>query len=178
METWYQVSVDTSPAVALNSFLSYYKQEDRANGEAFPQHQLLLQTNAEEPPQNPAEAWPEPSQTQPELMSFPGMDYTVILNSDRADTAVIQPAHQDFYTCVSDIAPTGAVRLVPCLPDPLKNTPYLQFKNEPDEDSDKSIQLAALLKKQIEMLSGLDDASDTEQKDSAVPLPPHSADQN
>ncbi|XP_065110085.1 growth hormone receptor-like [Paramisgurnus dabryanus] len=172
IETWYQVNVDASPAVTLDNFLSYYKQEDRVNGTAFPQHQPLLQTNVEEPSQNPAGA----SQTQPELMSFPGTDYTMILNSD---PAAIQPAHQDFYTCVSEIAPTGVVRLVPCLPDALKNTPYLQFKNEPnDDDSDKSVQLAALLKKQMKILSGLDDAGETEQIDSAVPSPPHSADQN
>ncbi len=49
------------------------------------------------------------------------------------------PPTQDFYTCVNGMMPASAL-------------PYVQFKEEADDEADKSSQLAALLEKQMEVL--------------------------
>ncbi|XP_016307476.1 prolactin receptor-like [Sinocyclocheilus anshuiensis] len=110
------------------------------------------------PPSNPGSA-------HPELMCVPGMDYSMILNP-----ALTPP--QDFYTCVKGVTPGGALHLVPCLPDALKNTPYLQFT---DDCADKSSQLTALLEKQMEALLS---SSNSDPSEAALPLLPHSSDTN
>ncbi|KAA0722680.1 Growth hormone receptor [Triplophysa tibetana] len=197
METWYQVSLEASPAAALNGLMSYFKQEDIAD----PQHQPFLQTNqspalycrtpaeqassycrtsaeVDKPPQNTPEPQPDPSHTHPELLSFPGMDYSMIVNPAPAESAVRQHSPLDFYTCVGEMTPGGAVRLVPCLPETMKSTSYLQFKDGAAEP-DKSIQLAALLKRQLEEMIGADDTGDTtDQRECDVPLLPHSDDKH
>lgn len=83
------------------------------------------------------------------------MDYSMILNP-----APVPP--RDFYTCVKGVTPGGALHLVPCLPDALKNTPYLQFT---DDCADKSSQLAALLS-----------SSDLDPSEAALSFLPHSSD--
>lgn len=188
METWYQVSVDASPAVALNGLMYYYKQEDKAAGAPFPQHQPFLQTNqspalycrtpaeVDKPPQNTAGVWPETSHTHPELVSFPGLDYSMIINPAPAESAVTQTSPMDFYTCVGEMTATG-VHLVPCLSEPMKSTSYLQFK-EGAAEPDKSGQLAALLERQMEEMSGADDTGETDQRECDVPLLPHSDDEH
>lgn len=197
METWYQVSLDVSPATALNGLMSYYKEEDRA----APQHQPFLQTNqspalncrtpaeqassycrtpaeVDKRPENTTEAGPDPSHAHPELVSFPGMDYSMIVNPAPAESAVRQHSPMDFYTCVGEMMPGGAVRLVSCLPEPMKSTSYLQFKDGAAEP-DKSIQLAALLKRQMEEMIGADDTGETtDQRECDVPLLPHSDDKH
>ncbi|KAI7811447.1 putative prolactin receptor-like [Triplophysa rosa] len=191
METWYQVSLDASPAAALNGLMSYFKQEDRA----APQHQPFLQTNqsgptehdasycrtpaeVDKPHQNTAEAWPEPSHTHPELVSFPGMDYSMILNPAPAESAVTQPSPLDFYTCVGEMTLCGAVHLVPCLPESMKSTAYLQFKDGAAEP-DKSIQLAAFVERKIDEMFGADDTGETtDQRECDVPLLPNSDDKH
>ncbi|XP_016111772.1 growth hormone receptor-like [Sinocyclocheilus grahami] len=110
------------------------------------------------PPSNPGSA-------HPELMCAPGMDYSMILNP-----ALTLP--QDFYTCVKGVTPGGALHLVPCLPDALKNTPYLQFT---DDCADKSSQLTVLLEKQMEALLS---SSDSDPSEAALPLLTHSSDTN
>ncbi|KAL0204463.1 hypothetical protein M9458_002481, partial [Cirrhinus mrigala] len=152
METWYQVSVDTCPA-------AQYKHEDAPSAQhvAGPDAQPPVQTSCSPapyclgPPSYCAGATPppDPGPAHPELMSVPGMDYSMILNPVPAQPA---PPPQDFYTCVNGVMPGGALHLVPCLPDALKNTPYLQFKDEADDGADKSGQLTALLEKQMEAL--------------------------
>lgn len=192
--------MDVSPA-ALNGLMSYYKQEDRASGVAFPQHQPFFPNNqspalycrgpaehaasychaateVDKLPQNAVEAWPEPSHAHPELVSFPGMDYSMIVNPATAESAATQASPLDFYTCVGEMTAGGAVHLVPCVPEPMKSSAYLQFKDGAAEP-DKSSQLAALLERQMEEMSDADDTGETaDQRECDVPLLPHSDDKH
>ncbi|XP_048054267.1 growth hormone receptor-like [Megalobrama amblycephala] len=173
METWYQVSVDTCPAVTPNSAPSTEENAAVARFVSGPNGQPTLRTSCSPAPycrSGPASYCegatppPAPGHTHPELVSVPGMDYSMILNS-----APAQPPLQDFYTCVTGVTASGALHLVPCLPDMLKNTPYVQFKE--DGSADKSGQLVALLEKQMEELP-----CDSDPSEAAVPLLPHSSD--
>lgn len=172
METWYQVSVDSCPAVTPHSFPSHCKEEAVALGRFG---QQSLQTSCSPVPychSGPASFCqgatppPAPGHTPPELVSVPGMDYSMILNP-----ASSPPPSQDFYTCVTSVTAGGALHLVPCVPDVLKNTAYVQFKEGVDGSGDKSGQLAALLERQMEELS-----CDSDPSEAAMPLLPHSSD--
>ncbi|XP_058633798.1 growth hormone receptor-like isoform X2 [Onychostoma macrolepis] len=193
MDTWYHLSVDPCPAAIL------YKHEDAPIANGQPPTQMSCSPAAycrgpapycegATPPSNPdpapycegapppsnngpahyCESAPPPSNpgsAHPELMCVPGIDYSLIINPAPA-------APHDFYTCVKGVTPGGALHLVPCLPDALKNTPYLQFT---DDCADKSSQLAALLEKQMEALLS---SSDSDPSEAALPLLPHSSDTN
>ncbi|KAI2668853.1 Growth hormone receptor [Labeo rohita] len=182
METWYQVSVDACPAATPSSLPAQYKHEDApiAQHVARPEVQPPVQTSCSPAPYclGPASYCggatppPDPGPAHPELMSVPGMDYSMILNPVPAQPP---PPPQDFYTCVNGVMPGGALHLVPCLPDALKNTPYLQFKDEADDGADKSSQLSALLEKQMEALLS---SGESDPSDAAVPLLPLSSDTN
>ncbi|XP_073698380.1 prolactin receptor-like [Garra rufa] len=175
METWYQMSVDSCPAVTP------LKHEDAPipRHVAFPDGQRPVQTSCSPAPycRGPASycdgatPLPDPDPARPELVSAPGMDYSVILNPAPAPP----PPPQDFYTCVNGVMPGGALHLVPCLPNTLKNSPYLQFKDGADNSADKSSQLTALLEKQMEALLS---SGESDPSEAAVPLLPHSSDSN
>ncbi|XP_056102935.1 prolactin receptor-like [Rhinichthys klamathensis goyatoka] len=167
IETWYQVSMDSGSALTPNSFPSHCEQKPVTGPEGPP----ALQTSSSPNPYCPsgpasycegATPPPDPGHALPELLSVPGMDYTMILGSAPA------PASHDFYTCVTGVTASGQLHLVPHLPNMLKHThtPYVQFK----EDVDKSCQLVALLEKQKEELK------DTDPSEAAMPLIPHSSD--
>ncbi|XP_016088070.1 growth hormone receptor-like [Sinocyclocheilus grahami] len=168
MEMWYQVSVDMCPSAMPNSVPSQYKHEDApiAQHVTWPDGQQSVQTSCNPAPYccGPASycegATPPPNagHARPELVSIPGMDYSMILNS-----APAPPMTQDFYTCVNGVTPGGALHLVPCLPDMLKNTPYLQIKEGADDGMDKSTLLST---------------SESDPSEAAVHLLPHSSDKN
>ncbi|XP_051558026.1 growth hormone receptor-like isoform X2 [Myxocyprinus asiaticus] len=197
METWYHVCVDAGPAAVSNSFMSYHKKDDRGYSTPSVQIPDVKQSQTSrcaepEPPgsycEGPAEvttptentsgAWPESSHTHPELVSFPGMDYSMIVNPTPADSAAMQPAPQDFYTCVNWVTANGTVQLVPCFPDALNNMPYLQFKEGLEDGVEKCGQLAALLDKQMEAFCSAAAAGETEQNECVKPLLPHPAGRN
>uniref|UniRef100_A0A673MQ06 Uncharacterized protein n=1 Tax=Sinocyclocheilus rhinocerous TaxID=307959 RepID=A0A673MQ06_9TELE len=144
-DTWYQVSVDTSPAVTPDGI-----QEDAPIGPitqyvTCPDGQQSVQISCTPAPycHGPAPYGegdtppPDPGPAHPELASVPGMDYSMILSP-----APAAPPTQDFYTCVNSVTPTSALHLVP----------YLQLNEGADDEADKSSQLAALLEKQMEAL--------------------------
>lgn len=169
METWYQVSMDSDTALTPNSFPSHCEQEPVTGPEGPP----ALQTSSSPStycPSGPASYCegatppPAPGHALPNLVSVPGMDYTMILGSAPA------PVSHDFYTCVTGVTASGQLNLVPHLPNMLKHThtPYVQFKE--DGGVDKSCQLVALLEKQKEELK------DTDPSEAAMPLIPHSSD--
>uniref|UniRef100_A0A8C2L0U2 Fibronectin type-III domain-containing protein n=1 Tax=Cyprinus carpio TaxID=7962 RepID=A0A8C2L0U2_CYPCA len=180
METWYQVSVDMCPSAMPNSFPSQYKHEDVPITQhvTCPDGQQSVQTSCSPAPYccSPASYCegttppPNTGHAHPELVSVPGMDYSMILNS-----APAPPRTHDFYTCVNGLMPDGVLHLVPCLPDMLKNTPYLQFKEGAEDGMDKSSQLAVLLEKQMEALLSV---SESDPSEAAMPLLPHSSDTN
>uniref|UniRef100_A0A8C2KJZ8 Fibronectin type-III domain-containing protein n=1 Tax=Cyprinus carpio TaxID=7962 RepID=A0A8C2KJZ8_CYPCA len=194
METWYQVSVDPCPAAtpaqtscspapycrgpapycegatpSSNPGPAPYCEGATPSSNPGPAPYCEGATSASNPSHTPyCEEAPPPSNpgsAHPELMCVPGMDYSMILNAAPAPP-------QDFYTCVKGMTPGGALHLVPCLPDTLKNTPYLQFT---DDCADKSSQLTALLEKQMEALLS---SSDSDPSEAALPLLPHSSDTN
>ncbi|XP_039502782.1 prolactin receptor-like isoform X1 [Pimephales promelas] len=153
IETWYQVSVDSGPALTPNSCPSHCEPKPVTGPEGPP----ALQSSSSPNPyclSGPASYCevatppPEPGHALPELFAVPG----------------------DFYTCVTGVTASGQLHLVPHLPNMLKHThthtPYVQFK----EDVDKSCQLVALLEKQKEELQ------DTDPSEAAMPLIPHSSD--
>ncbi|XP_043106831.1 growth hormone receptor-like [Puntigrus tetrazona] len=189
METWYHLSVDPCPAATP------YKREDALIADRQPPapqscspapychgptpycEAPMPLSNSDPthycegalPPPNhgptpccegaPPSLNPGPAHS--ELMCVPGTDYSMIISP-----ALVPP--QDFYTCVKGVTPGGALHLVPCLPDALKNTPYLQFT---DDCADKSSQLVALLEKQMEALLS---SGDSDPSEAALPLLPHS----
>ncbi|XP_017557286.1 prolactin receptor-like isoform X1 [Pygocentrus nattereri] len=126
------------------------------------------------PPESQSWVWPASSHAQPELVSFPGMDYSMILNPAPLTSTAPSTCH-DFYTCVNGVTPSGAVHLVPCVSNPLKSSPYLQLREDKEEDSEKSSQLVVYLEKQAEAPGSSTGATtgETEQSEFAVPLLPH-----
>ncbi|XP_059409120.1 prolactin receptor-like [Carassius carassius] len=179
METWYQVSVDPCPAVTpaqtscsplpyCSGPAPYCEGATPASNPGPAPYCEGAPPPSSHGPSPYCEGAPPPSDpgsAHPVLMCIPGMDYSMILSP-----APVPP--QDFYTCVKGVTPGGALHLVPCLPDALKNTSYLQFT---DDCTDKSGQLTALLEKQMEALLS---ASDSDPSEAALPLLPHSSDTN
>ncbi|XP_052407376.1 prolactin receptor-like isoform X2 [Carassius gibelio] len=157
-ETWYQVNVDTSPAVTP-SVQSDGIQEDVliktitpivpigpiTQYVTCPDGQQSVQTNSTPAPycrgSTPyCEEDTPPADLGPahlELTSVPGMDYSMILSP----APTVSPT-QDFYMCVNGMTPAGTLHLVP----------YLQLNEGADYEADKNSQLAALLEKQMEAL--------------------------
>ncbi|XP_016113818.1 growth hormone receptor-like isoform X2 [Sinocyclocheilus grahami] len=167
-DTWYQVSVDTNPAVTPDGI-----QEDASIGPitqyvTCPDGQQSVQISCTPAPycRGPAPyceedtPHPYPGPTHPELASVPGMDYSMILSP-----APAAPPTQDFYTCVSSVTPTSAQHLVP----------YVQLNEGADDEADKSSQLAALLEKQMEALLSMIESDPSE---AGMPSVPHSSDRS
>ncbi|XP_028811203.1 prolactin receptor isoform X1 [Denticeps clupeoides] len=181
-ETWCQVSAAGVLSVQ-SSPQSHSMEEDTRSPQTESQH--LLQTSlasspyshvlspyVDSPPGASADsitqssAWPWPSTgnlPQPELVSFPGMDYSMILNpTSQATPTFCPPTAQDFYTCVNRVSTSGAVHLVPCVPEAGRSPAYLQMV---EQESDKSSQLSANLVKKTEALTnGSGDVSQEETK--------------
>ncbi|KAK3511300.1 hypothetical protein QTP70_034963, partial [Hemibagrus guttatus] len=96
---------------------------------------------------------PEKSPVQPELLSFPGMEYSMIVNPAPTNTSV-PPNTQEFYTCVHGVTPSEMVQLVSCMSNSLKGgSAYFELKDKPEDDTKKLSQLAATLEKQVEVRS-------------------------
>ncbi|XP_051982418.1 prolactin receptor-like [Xyrauchen texanus] len=196
METWYHVCVDAGPAVVSKSFMPYHKdvrgnrtpsvqtpevQQSQTSHNDEPEHPgsyCECSTEVTTPTEYTSGAWPELGHTHLELVSFPGIGYSMIVNPAPADSAVTSPAPQDFYTCVNRVTASGTVQLVPCVPDVLNHTPYLQFKEGLEDGVEKCSQLAALLDKQMEAMCSAAAAGETEQNECAKPLLPHPSDRN
>lgn len=94
-------------------------------------------------------AWPEKSHVQPELLSFPGTEYSMIVSPAPTNTSV-PPIAQEFYTCVHGVTANEMVQLVPCMSNPLKASSYFELKDKSNEDTKKLSQLAAYLEKKVE----------------------------
>ncbi|XP_062866898.1 prolactin receptor-like [Trichomycterus rosablanca] len=156
-ESLLQVNIDESLSLAPLSPTPSIKDEEPPSPQSStsPEHQQLLQTPDSPSPycQNPpcsnkevsvapkspnshTWAWPAKSPTPPELVSFPGMDYSMILNPAPASTSI----PQDFYTCVQGVTDGEMVHLVPCVPKPVIGSPYCELKKESEEDPEKSRQ--------------------------------------
>uniref|UniRef100_A0A8C2ADS6 Fibronectin type-III domain-containing protein n=1 Tax=Cyprinus carpio TaxID=7962 RepID=A0A8C2ADS6_CYPCA len=179
-ETWSQVSVDTGPAVMPSSIQSDGIQEDVlitpitpivpigpiTQYVTCPNGQQSVQTSCTPMPyvHGPAPYCekdtppPVPGPAHPELVSVPGMDYSIILSP-------APPPTQDFYMCVNGVTPAGALHLVPCL----------QLDEGADNEEDKSRQLAALLEKQMEALLS---TIESDLSDAGMPSLPHSSDRS
>uniref|UniRef100_A0A8C1EI10 Fibronectin type-III domain-containing protein n=1 Tax=Cyprinus carpio carpio TaxID=630221 RepID=A0A8C1EI10_CYPCA len=179
-EAWYQVSVDTGPAVTPSSIQSDGIQEDVlitpiipivpigpiTQYVTCPNGQQSVQTSCTPMPycRGPAPFCeedtppPDPGPAHPELMSVPGMDYSMILSPTPTP-----PPTQDFYVCVNSMTPAGALHLVPCL----------KLDEGTDNEVDKSRQLAVLLEKQMEAL-----LSTIESDPSDAGMPSHSSDRS
>ncbi|XP_066517562.1 prolactin receptor-like [Hoplias malabaricus] len=207
-ETWYQVSMDEGLSLSQSSPLPHPKENPPGINmyTTYPEGtQQLLHTNnspapycqgpvlygegptyySEEtlevalPPESQPWAWPSSSPVQPELVSFPGMDYSMILNPAPL-TSTAPPTSHDFYTCVNGVMPSGAVHLVPCVSNPLKGSTNLHLKEDMKEDSEKSSQFLDYLEKQVETPDSSNgvNAGDMEQGEFAVPLLPQLTERN
>ncbi|TRY92746.1 hypothetical protein DNTS_024831 [Danionella cerebrum] len=77
----------------------------------------------------------------PQLLSFPGMDYSVLLPSPNVNPMMDHPSTQEFYMCVNGMSMTGAPLLQPQIC--LKNSHFLSYSSAEEE---KNSQLMALLK--------------------------------
>lgn len=118
---------------------------------------------APESPNSHTWAWPTKSPTPPELVSFPGMDYSMIFNPTGTP---LTP--QDFYSCVHGVTGDEMVQLVPCAPTPLICSPYCQLKQDSEEDPEKRRQLSAFLEMHVKS----HEQEEKEQGDYAQPLLP------
>ncbi|KAK1802921.1 hypothetical protein P4O66_021461, partial [Electrophorus voltai] len=126
------------------------------------------------PAESNSPVWSVPSHTQPELVSFPGMDYSMILDSASLSTTA-PPTFHDFYTCVNRVSPSGAVHLVPCVSNVITDTPCFQVRQKLGEDSEKNSQLVVHLEKQAEVPASFNPVSpgEAEQSEFAVSIHPH-----
>lgn len=101
-------------------------------------------------PESPLWVWPVKSHMQQELISFPGMEYSMIVNPAPTNAST-PPTAQEFYTCVHGVTTNEMVQLVPCMSNSLKGSPCFELKDQPEEDTKKLSQLAAYLEKQVEV---------------------------
>ncbi|XP_028255562.1 prolactin receptor-like [Parambassis ranga] len=111
---------------------------------------------------------------RPEIVSFPGTDYSVTVPP--SDPATVTTSHppQDFYTCVQLMNESGEVRLVPCLPPAYcrELPPVLRVRPDAAEEEKKKLtdyQVKNLMK-------GLKDSSYSERSEASVPLLPAAVD--
>ncbi|KAI5090118.1 growth hormone receptor precursor, partial [Silurus meridionalis] len=134
-ESLYQVSIDEGVSLSQGSSMSSIQEDKKPEGIQSPEAQQLLQTpdspspycrdppdcikEASESagtPEEPVWAWPVKSQMQPELFSFPGTEYSMIVNPVPTSTRA-PPNAQEFYTCVHGVTTNELVQLVPCMQD-------------------------------------------------------------
>ncbi|XP_027012255.1 growth hormone receptor-like isoform X1 [Tachysurus fulvidraco] len=123
--------------------------------------------------------WPEESHVQPELLSFPGTEYSMIVNPAPTNTSM-PPKTQEFYTCVHGVTTNEMVQLVPCMSNSLRGSSYSELKDKPEEDTMKLSQLAAFLDKQVEVQANEMRFYPKEggQNEYVVPLLPHPTDRS
>lgn len=170
-ESVYEVSLDEGISLSQRSSMSSIQEVSEIQGIQSPactEGQQLLQTPdspnpyCQGPPYSTKEssevamspetllwAWPVKSNTQPKLLSFPGMDYSMIIRPGPKSTNA--PTAQEFYTCVHGVTDDEMVQLVPCMSDLLKGSPYFDLKDKPEEDTEKLSQLTAYLEKRKEL---------------------------
>lgn len=87
--------------------------------------------------------------SHPQQGSIPGLGYSLIVNPANPDTLLpfsSLPALHDFYTCVNAVSPSGAVHLMPCLPEATPKT--TDTTQNVEKESEKNCQLATYLDKQ------------------------------
>ncbi|MCI4393646.1 hypothetical protein PGIGA_G00159820 [Pangasianodon gigas] len=171
-ESVYQVSMDESVSLSQLSSRSSIQEDKEPQGMQSPactEDQQLLHTpdspnpycqdpsycskessEATMTPESPVWAWPAKSHMQPELLSFPGMEYSMIVNPAPTNTSA-PPTTQEFYTCVHGVTTSEMVQLVPCMSNSFKCSPYFEPKDKPEEDTEKLSQLAAYLEKRVEV---------------------------
>lgn len=97
--------------------------------------------------------------SHPQQISFPSMGYSLIVNAGPVGAMPVtsmpgmpsmpaMPAMHDFYTCVNVVSPSGAVQLVPCLPEVSKSRASMQQLG--DEDSLKNSQMSEYMGRKVE----------------------------
>ncbi|CAB1327683.1 unnamed protein product [Coregonus sp. 'balchen'] len=198
-EVWDSVSMDNNQSLQAPPGVLAVRTEDY--GMAI-HSQLLVQTPSSHAPYTPvptsytpvsapycqapveafptAWAWPTANPAQPELLDFPGTDYSMMVDPTPVpppDQQAPPPSStQDFYTCVNVLGVNGQVQLVPCLPNHRKHSPYVQLEEELEE---KTSQLADYLAKKMEAVANGRALGETEvetesveQSEVAVPLLP------
>ncbi|KAM9454351.1 growth hormone receptor isoform 1-T1 [Clarias gariepinus] len=193
-ESVYEVSLDEGISLSQRSSMSSIQEVSEIQGIQSPactEGQQLLQTPdspnpyCQGPPYSTKEssevamspetllwAWPVKSNTQPKLLSFPGMDYSMIIGPGPKSTNA--PTAQEFYTCVHGVTDDEMVQLVPCMSDLLKGSPYFDLKDKPEEDTEKLSQLTAYLEKRKELQNNEIrlSAGEEKQNEYVVPLLP------
>lgn len=124
-------------------------------------------------PETPLWVWPEKSPVQPELLSFPGTEYSMIVNAPAPTNTSVPPNTQEFYTCVHGVTTSEMVQLVPCMSNSLKGSAYFELKDKPEGDTKKLGQLAAFLEKQVDgQANEMFYPEEQEQNEYVVPLLP------
>uniref|UniRef100_A0A4W5KPU7 Fibronectin type-III domain-containing protein n=1 Tax=Hucho hucho TaxID=62062 RepID=A0A4W5KPU7_9TELE len=206
-EIWDPVSIDNNLSLQAPPGVLAVRKEDY---DMAIHRQLLVQTTSSHTPYTPvsasytpvpapycqapveafptAWAWPTANPEQPELLAFPGTDYSMMMDPTPVpplDQQAPPPSStQDFYTCVNVLGDNGQVHLVPCLPNHLKHSPYVQLEEELEEGRlEKSSQLDDYLAKMMEAVANGSAPGETvvetevetesvEQSEVAVPLLP------
>lgn len=169
-ESVYQLNMDEGVSLSKLSSLSSLNEDQEPQGVQHPacteDQQLLHSLCGPSPycqgpsyytkessevnvsPEPPLWTWPVKSHMQPELLSFPGTEYSMIVNPTSTSSRA-PPSTQEFYTCVHGVT-NQMVQLVPCMSESLK-CPYFELKDKPEEDTKKFNQLAAYLEKRVEV---------------------------
>lgn len=171
-ESVYQVSLDEGVSLSEMSSMSSIQEDQEPQGIQSPdctEDQQLLHTpdspnsfcpnpsycsnkstGATMTPENPLWAWPAKSNMQPELVSFVGTEYNMIVKPTVTSTSAL-PTAQEFYTCVHRVTTNEMVQLVPCMSHSHKGSPYFELNVKSEEDKKKLRQLAAYLEKRVEV---------------------------
>ncbi|XP_064879718.1 uncharacterized protein LOC115127219 [Oncorhynchus nerka] len=176
-EVWDSVSMDDNQSLQAPLGILAVRKEDY---DMAIHSQLLVQTTSSHAPYTPVPAsytpvpapycqapveafptpweWPTANPDQPELLVFPGTDYSMMV-----DPTPVPPPNQQapppsstqgFYTCVNMLGDNGQVHLVPCLPTHLKHSPYVQLEEELEEGGlEKRSQLDDYLAKKMEAVA-------------------------
>ncbi|XP_042175334.1 prolactin receptor-like [Oncorhynchus tshawytscha] len=206
-EVWDSVSMDNNQSLQAPLGILAVRKEDY---DMAIHSQLLVQTTSSHAPYTPVPAsynpvpahycqapveafptpweWPTANPDQSELLVFPGTDYSMMVDPNPVpppDQQAPPPSStQGFYTCVNMLGDNGQVHLVPCLPNHLKHSPYVQLEEELDEGGlEKSSQLDDYLAKKMEAVANGSAPGETvvetevetesvEQSEVAVPLLP------
>lgn len=176
-EVWDLVSMDNNQSLQAPLGSLAVRKEDY---DMAIHSQLLVQTTSSHAPYTPVPAsytpvpapycqasveafptaweWPTENPDQPELLVFPGTDYSMMVDPTPVpppDQQAPPPSStQDFYTCVNVLGDNGQVHLVPCLANHLKRSPYVQLEEELEEGGlEKSSQLDDYLAKKMEAVA-------------------------
>lgn len=112
---------------------------------------------------------------RPEIVSFPGTDYSVTVPPSEPAAVTASHLPQDFYTCVQLMNETGEVRLVPCLPlaycrdvPPVPSVrPDAAWGEEKKKLTDYQVK---------NLMKGLKDGGYAERSEASVPLLPVAVD--